>query len=85
MSEVVIYTTATCPFCVRAKSLLDKKGVSYEELRVDKNPDLWKEIEERTGRNTVPQLFIGDFHVGGYDDMVDMDMDGELDPRLGIA
>lgn len=85
MPEVIIYTTATCPFCVRAKNLLDKKGVTYQELRVDQNPGLWKEIEERTGRNTVPQLFIDEFHVGGYDDMVDMDMDGELDPRLGIA
>ncbi len=85
MPNVVIYTTTHCPYCVRARNLLDKKGVSYTEYRVDEKPELRPEMEKRAGRTSVPQIFIDDFHVGGYDDMVDMDLDDKLDPMLGLS
>ncbi len=66
--------------------LLDKKGVAYSEINLDSQPDKRPEMEKLSGgRTSVPQIFIDDFHVGGFDDMVDLDMDGELDPKLGIA
>ena len=85
MADIEIYMTAVCPFCIRAKRLLDKKGVDYSERCVDQNPGFWEEIEDRCGRDTVPQLFIGDHHVGGFDDMVELDFDGELDQLLGLV
>ena len=85
MSKVQIYTTAICPYCVRAKSLLDRKGVSYEELRIEGNRELMREMLERSQRRTVPQIFIDEFHVGGYDDMAALDVEGRLDPLLGLA
>jgi glutaredoxin 3 len=85
MTKVVMYTTGSCPYCVRAKNLLQKKGVTCQELRVDQDPALRPEMESRSGgRRTVPQIFIGDFHVGGFDDMVELDTDGKLDPLLGL-
>lgn len=85
MSEIVIYTSQTCGYCLRAKRLLDRKGVTYDEIRVDVDPDRWTEMSTRSGgRDTVPQLFIGERHVGGFDEMVDLDLDGELDPLLGL-
>ncbi len=85
MPKVVVYCTGLCPYCTRALALLDKKGVEYETIRIDQHPERREEMESRSGRTSVPQIFIDDFHVGGFDDMVDLDMDGELDPRLGIA
>ena len=84
MAKVVMYSTAVCPYCVRAEQLLNKKGVQeIEKIRVDLEPDRFAEMMEKSnGRRTVPQIFIGDTHVGGYDDMVDLDMDGELVPLL---
>ena len=82
MPKIEIYTTPFCPYCVRAKSLLNAKGVEYEEYRVDMDPVLWEKMEKRSQRNTVPQIFIDQFHVGGYDDMAAMDNKGELDPLL---
>ncbi len=85
MPNVVMYTTAHCPYCIRARNLLDKKGVAYTDLRVDDNPALRPEMIERaSGRTSVPQIFIDDFHVGGFDDMAELDVDGELDQRLGL-
>jgi glutaredoxin 3 len=85
MPNVVMYTTAHCPYCIRARNLLDKKGVEYTDLRVDDDPSLRPEMIEKSGGITsVPQIFIDDFHVGGFDDMAEMDIDGELDPRLGL-
>ena len=84
MPNVVVYCTQTCPYCVKALQLLEKKGVEVECLRVDQTPSLWDEIRERTGRSTVPQIFIDDYHVGGFDDMIELDLDGELDPLLKI-
>lgn len=84
MVKVVMYCTAVCPYCVRAEQLLTKKGVrEIEKVRVDLEPDRFTEMMTLSqGRRTVPQIFIGDTHVGGYDDMVDLDMEDELMPLL---
>ena len=84
MPEIVIYTTQTCGYCQRAKRLLERKGVSYDEIRVDVDANHWREMSSRSGRDTVPQLFVGERHVGGFDDMVELDLDGELDALLGL-
>lgn len=83
--DIVIYTAAFCGYCSGAKSLLTKKGVEFTEIRIDKEPGKREEMEQRAQRDSVPQIFIGDRHVGGFDDLVDLDMDGELDPLLGIS
>jgi glutaredoxin 3 len=83
--EITIYTSAFCGYCSGAKNLLTKKGVEFTEIRIDKEPGKREEMEQLAGRGTVPQIFIGDRHVGGFDDLVDLDMDGELDPLLGIS
>jgi len=82
MSSIVIYTTSTCPYCIRAKQLLDTKNVTYIEHRVDLNENLKIEMQQKSRRFTVPQIFIGDFHVGGFDDMYLMDLNEELDQLL---
>lgn len=84
-SQVVMYSTAMCPYCVRAKNLLQHKGVEFEEIRIDINRDLMQEMIQRSGRRTVPQIFIGDHHVGGFDDMAELDSYGKLDPLLGLS
>ncbi len=84
MPKVVVYSTNVCPYCVRAKSLLQRKGVEFEELNINQNMDLMAEMMERSQRRTVPQIFIDDFHVGGYDDMAALDSEGKLDELLGI-
>lgn len=82
MAKVEIYTTPTCPYCHAAKSLLADKGVDYTEITV-LDPDLRAAMTERAhGRRTVPQIFIGGTHVGGYDDMAALDRRGGLDPLL---
>ena len=82
MSKVVIYTTAWCPFCIRAKSLLDRKGVSYEEIPVDGKPALRSEMASKAGRTSVPQIWIGDEHVGGCDELHSLERAGRLDALL---
>ena len=84
MHAIQIYTTQLCGYCHRAVRLLERKGINYEEIRVDGEPARWHEMANRSGRDTVPQLFIGERHVGGFDDMIDLDLDGELDPLLGL-
>ena len=80
---VKIYTSQNCPYCVKAKKLLEKKGVEYEELRVDINPDLIAEaIEKSGGLRTVPQIFIGDHHVGGCDELHALEEENKLDSLL---
>ncbi len=80
MAEIVIYTTLFCPFCVRAKGLLDAKGLAYEEKDVTGDPDGREAMRKRSnGRNTVPQIFIGETHVGGCDDLFDLERSGDLD------
>lgn len=80
--EIIVYATAACPYCSWAKSLLNAKGVKFEVLSVEGRPDLWAEIEDRTGRSTVPQIFIGEYHVGGYDDLSALERQGRLDSLL---
>jgi glutaredoxin 3 len=80
---IVIYSTAACPYCVRAKRFLDAKGVSYTELRVDLDPALRQQMEHKSQRRSVPQIFIGDHHVGGFDDMWRLEQGGKLDTLLG--
>ncbi|HEY0178773.1 MAG TPA: glutaredoxin 3 [Dokdonella sp.] len=79
MKRVEIYTTAICPYCVSAKSFLKRKGLDYDEVRVDLDPARREEMLQRSaGRRTVPQIFIGGVHVGGYDDLVAADRSGRL-------
>ncbi|OEO30561.1 glutaredoxin 3 [Devosia insulae DS-56] len=82
MKKVEIYTTQWCPYCHAAKSLLDEKGVNYDEVDAD-DPDVRMAMVQRAnGRRTVPQIFVGETHVGGYDDMAALDRRGQLDPLL---
>lgn len=85
MPDIVMYTTAMCPYCVRAKMLLQRKGMQWEERRIDIDHQLMHEMMQRSNRRTVPQIFIDDYHVGGYDDMAELDAAGRLDPLLGLA
>ena len=81
-----MYTTAYCPYCTRAERFLHAKGVAnIDMIRVDLDPGLRRTMMERTGRRTVPQIYIGDYHVGGYDDLVALDHAGRLAPLLAGA
>jgi len=83
MAQVEIYTTMMCPYCYRAKALLDQKGVTYKEIDVGMDPDLRAQMMERAGgRRTVPQIFIGDTHVGGSDELALLEAQGKLDDLL---
>ncbi|HEY1709697.1 MAG TPA: glutaredoxin 3 [Rhizomicrobium sp.] len=82
MAPIKIYTTPICPYCVRAKALLKKKGAPYEEIDVFMDPDRREEMETVSKRRTVPQIFIGDRHVGGCDDLYALEQQGKLDPLL---
>lgn len=83
MAEVTIYTKAYCPYCVRAVGLLQEKQVSYQEIRIDLQPERRDEMINRAnGRTTVPQIFIGEQHIGGCDDMFALDAQGKLDSLL---
>ena len=83
METIMMYATAVCPFCVRAERLLRAKGVAeIAKVRVDLEPARRQEMMEKTGRRTVPQIYIGALHVGGYDDLVALDRAGKLEPLL---
>jgi glutaredoxin 3 len=83
MMEVVIYSSAFCPYCTWAKKMLESKQVESKEIRIDQVEGAQQEMLSRSsGMMTVPQIFIGDFHVGGYTDMVKLDQDGKLDSML---
>ncbi len=83
MPQVKMYCTAVCPYCTMAEKLLTKKGVAnIEKIRVDLDPSQLQEMMKITGRRTVPQIYIGDRHVGGFDDLSALDAGGELDPLL---
>lgn len=84
MAKVVIYSTATCPYCVQAKTLLQQKKIDYKEVRVDTDDDQRSIMVERSGRKTVPQIFINDLHIGGFDDLWKLEQSGELDRLLGL-
>ncbi|CCE23409.1 glutaredoxin 3 [Methylotuvimicrobium alcaliphilum] len=82
MSNIIIYTSTFCPYCTMAKRLLDKKGAVYSEINVDAEPGLRQEMVLKTKRRTVPQIYIGDFHVGGFDDLYALEQQSRLDPLL---
>ena len=81
-AKVLMYTTAVCPYCQMAERLLRAKGVEIEKVRVDLDPQRRAEMMEKTGRRTVPQIYVGETHVGGYDDLAALDRAGKLDPLL---
>ncbi|MEN3753144.1 glutaredoxin 3 [Mangrovibacter sp. SLW1] len=80
MANIDIYTTTTCPYCSRAKALLSSKGVSFNEIVIDRDSGLRSQMMERSGRRTVPQIFIDEQHIGGCDDLYALDARGGLDP-----
>lgn len=83
MPKITMYCTAVCPYCVMAERLLETKGVTeIDKIRVDLESERRAEMMERTGRRTVPQIYIDDFHVGGFDDLSALDREGRLDPLL---
>lgn len=83
MPNITMYCTAVCPYCTMAEKLLNKKGVTeIDKIRIDLDPGKQSEMIERTGRRTVPQIYIDDFHVGGFDDMSALDVEGKLEPLL---
>jgi glutaredoxin 3 len=80
--EVIIYSTAQCPYCDQARALFDRKKVSYTEIKIDQDPAQRDEMMKRSGRRTVPQIFINNHHVGGCDDLYALERAGQLDPLL---
>ena len=85
MSQVTIYTKPYCPFCVRALDLLERKGVAFDEIDAGFDPDKRQEMIRRSGRATFPQIFIGEAHIGGCDEMLALERAGKLDPLLKAA
>ena len=86
MKKVIIYSTSTCPYCIKAKHLLESKGIDYQEVRIDKHPELIAEVVKKSGgQKTVPQIFIDDYHVGGCDDLYAFDKKEQLDSLLDIT
>ena len=81
-AAVTLYTTRFCPYCIRARSLLDSRGVSYRDIAVDHDPGLRREMMARSGRHTVPQIWVGEQHIGGYTDLQLLDSQGRLDKLL---
>ncbi len=85
MPAITLYTTGWCPYCARAKALLDRKGAIYTEIDIEADAAKRAEMMERSGRRTVPQIFIGDRHIGGCDDLHALDAAGDLDPLLQVS
>ena len=85
-AHVKMYTSAVCPYCIRAERLLDSKGITdIEKIRVDLDPEQKTIMMQKTGRRTVPQIYVGETHVGGFDDLYALDQSGKLDPLLNGA
>ncbi|BAP56269.1 glutaredoxin-3 GrxC [Thioploca ingrica] len=82
MPVIRMYSTQLCPYCIRAERLLNQKGVAVNKILVDNNPEELTKMIQLTGRRTVPQIFIGEHHVGGFDDLVELDLEGDLEPLL---
>jgi len=82
MARVMMYSTGVCPYCQMAERLLSAKGVAIEKVRIDLEPDRRAEMMEKTGRRTVPQIYVGETHVGGYDDLAALERAGKLDELL---
>lgn len=86
MPEVIMYATADCPYCERARALLNKRGVAFSEIRVDEQPEQREEMERLSGgADSVPQIFVDGRGIGGFEDMIELDLDDELNPLLGVA
>jgi len=83
--RVEIYSTKYCPYCTRARMLLDSKGVDYIEFRVDRDVNLRQEMEARSRRKSVPQIFVGNKHIGGFDELARLEIGDELDHILGLS
>lgn len=81
-SGVIMYSTRFCPYCIRARKLLKSKGIAFTDISVDGRGDLRREMTQLSGRRTVPQVWIGDRHVGGFDDLARLEHQGQLDPLL---
>lgn len=81
--DVTLYTKSSCPFCQQAKALLKRKDVAFRDIEITGDPVLTAEMEQRSGRYAVPQIFIGDVHIGGASDLFELDAAGSLDPLLG--
>jgi len=84
MPEVVMYSSRFCPYCIRARMLLESKNISFTEVRVDEQTEQRSVMEQRSQRTSVPQIFIDDYHVGGCDDLFALESQGVLDQKLGI-
>jgi len=84
-AKVVMYATRFCPYCMRARRLLKNKKIEFEEISVSGDATLWEKMEQLSGRNTVPQIFINEQPIGGYDDMALLDNNGELDQLLATG
>lgn len=82
MPVVIMYSTGYCPYCIRARDLLKQKNVSFTEIRVDEQPELREEMIRKSGRHTVPQIFINGHHIGGCDDLYALEAQGKLNPLL---
>ena len=82
MQAVTVYTTGSCPYCVQAKRLLDRKGIPYSEIDVSADADKRAQMMEASGRRTVPQIFIGEQPIGGFDELYELEQSGELDGLL---
>lgn len=82
MPEILVYSSTLCPYCTMAKRLLERKGATYTEINVDSEPGLRQALMEKTRRRTVPQIYIGDYHVGGFDDLQALDKAQKLDALL---
>ena len=82
MVDVVVYTTVSCPYCVQAKRLLDRKGVPYREIDVSGDAEKRSEMMQASGRRTVPQIFIAEQSIGGFDELYELEQSGKLDPML---
>ena len=82
MKKVVIYSTRICPYCMRAKNFFEKKNITFDEIRIDQDSAQMQKMMEMSKRQSVPQIFIGDYHVGGFDDLIEHDMDGKLEGLL---
>ena len=84
-AKITMYSTRFCPYCMRARSLLGKKNVAYEEIDVGSDTSLWQKMQSLSGRDSVPQIFINDESIGGYDDMALLDRQGKLDSMLAAS
>ena len=82
MPEVIMFSKGSCPYCIRAKALLQQKNQSYTDIRIDLQPELREEMIKKSGRTTVPQIFINGQHIGGCDDLYTLEAQGTLDPLL---